>query len=244
MPFYRSEPDRLVGGVVVLHEVWGLLPQIKDVCRRLCKLGFAAAAPDLYWREKNLLTPTKIQKAMEGVWDLSLGERRDFAKVKASITRKQLGAETLAVAALLYSESFRRHLILDAIWAFEQTRVRYHRASILGFCLGGGIALKAAARTKSPRSVVSFYGEPPSQRELARISAPILAIHATKDEIINTKVPAFVENAIAAEKDLTLKVYPHTRHGFFNDTNKSVYNKSAAAEAWELTRWFLDRTLK
>ena len=35
-------------GIVVLHEWWGLVPHIKDVCERFARLGFTALAPDLY----------------------------------------------------------------------------------------------------------------------------------------------------------------------------------------------------
>jgi carboxymethylenebutenolidase len=35
-------------GIVVLHEWWGLVPHIEDVCDRLAALGFTALAPDLY----------------------------------------------------------------------------------------------------------------------------------------------------------------------------------------------------
>jgi carboxymethylenebutenolidase len=35
-------------GVVVLHEWFGLVPHIEDVCERLAALGFTALAPDLY----------------------------------------------------------------------------------------------------------------------------------------------------------------------------------------------------
>ena len=35
-------------GIVVLHEWWGLVPHIKDVCERFARLGFTAVAPDLY----------------------------------------------------------------------------------------------------------------------------------------------------------------------------------------------------
>jgi carboxymethylenebutenolidase len=34
--------------VVVLHEWWGLVPHIKDVCDRFAAAGFRAFAPDLY----------------------------------------------------------------------------------------------------------------------------------------------------------------------------------------------------
>ncbi len=35
-------------GIVVIHEWWGLVPHIKDVCDRLAALGFTALAPDVY----------------------------------------------------------------------------------------------------------------------------------------------------------------------------------------------------
>ncbi|MDV3278337.1 MAG: dienelactone hydrolase family protein [Nitrososphaerales archaeon] len=244
IPMYRIEPDGATACIVVLHEVWGLVPHIRDVCKRLGKLGFSAIAPDLYWERKTLLSPESIQKAMEGVWDLSLEERRDKAKVHKAMIRKGFGHDTLAVTSTLYSKRFRDLLVSDASSSVKLVHSKYGRVSVLGFCLGGGLALKVAARLGDLSSIVSFYGEPPSSNEVRRISTPVLAIHATNDEIINTKVPAFVETALAAGKDLTLKIYPRTRHGFFNDTNSSVYNERAAAEAWELATWFLRRTLR
>ena len=35
-------------GLVVIHEWWGLVPHIEDVCDRFARLGFTALAPDLY----------------------------------------------------------------------------------------------------------------------------------------------------------------------------------------------------
>ena len=43
---YLAEGDG--PGVVVLHEWWGLVPQIEDVCDRLAAMGYMALAPDLY----------------------------------------------------------------------------------------------------------------------------------------------------------------------------------------------------
>src|ERR1700736_3388720 len=34
--------------VVVLHEWWGLVPHIKDICDRFAAAGFTAFAPDMY----------------------------------------------------------------------------------------------------------------------------------------------------------------------------------------------------
>ncbi|HVP31671.1 MAG TPA: dienelactone hydrolase family protein [Myxococcota bacterium] len=35
-------------GVIVIHEWWGLVPHVREVCDRLAREGFVALAPDLY----------------------------------------------------------------------------------------------------------------------------------------------------------------------------------------------------
>jgi carboxymethylenebutenolidase len=243
IPVYKVEPGEAAACVVVLHEIWGLVPHIKDVCKHLGKLGFASMAPDLYWEKGGLLTPGSFQKAMEGVWDLSLEERRIKSKVREAMIKKGFGRDTLLVISALYDRGFRDLLVTDATSIVKRVQSRYKRAAVLGFCLGGGLALKVAARVPHLDSAVSFYGEPPPDSQARRISCPVLAIHAYHDEIINTKVPAFVEAAMKSGKDLTLKIYPKTRHGFFNETRPAVYDASAAKDAWELATTFLRKTL-
>ena len=52
MPAYRAQPAN--GGnwpvVLVVQEIFGVHDYIKDVCRRLAKLGYLAIAPELYAR--------------------------------------------------------------------------------------------------------------------------------------------------------------------------------------------------
>ena len=104
------------------------------------------------------------------------------------------------------------------------------------------MSLKCATRTHHLAAAISFYGQPPPLEDVSRISCPVLDIHAFEDELINSSVPAFVGAMLEQGKDLTLKTYPRTKHGFFNDTRKEVYNRSAADEAWDITRWFLEKT--
>jgi len=229
--------------VVVFHEVWGLVGHTEDVCKRVSKLGFAGVAPNLYRDHTDILTPGNIQKAMEGVWELSLEERRDRSKVAAALERKGASKETKEVAGVLYDQSFRDALLDYALQSVEDAHEKFGRVTTLGFCMGGGLSLKSATRSQHLESAISFYGEPPATEDVAKISIPILDIHANQDEIINKKVPAFVGAMLDGGKDLTLKTYPRTKHGFFNDTRKEVYDRTASAEAWDITRWFLDRTI-
>ena len=53
IPGYRAMPEG--GGpfpvVLVVQEIFGVHEHIKDLCRRLAKLGYFAVAPDLYVRQ-------------------------------------------------------------------------------------------------------------------------------------------------------------------------------------------------
>lgn len=240
---FSIAPDGASGCVVVFHEVWGLVEHTKDVCKRVSKLGFAGIAPDLYAGHGRLLTPDNIQKAMEGVWELSLEERRDKIKVARALDKKGVGREAREAAALLYDPSFRDALFEKALSAVKDAQAKFEGVTTLGFCMGGGLSLKCAARSKGLRSAVSFYGQSPPAEDVARISIPILDIHAFQDELVNEGVPAFVGAMLDGGKDLTLKTYPRTKHGFFNETRKEVYDRDAADEAWDITRWFVERTL-
>jgi len=236
-------PKGAIGCVVVFHEVWGLVDHTEDVCKRVSKLGFAATAPNLYRGHSDLLTPDNIQKAMEGVWELSLEERRDKAKVAQALDKKKVSAEVSEVVSIIYEPTFRDKMLEDALVAVDHAHSEFGEVSTLGFCLGGGLSLKCAARSRHLASAVSFYGQPPVTEDAAKISVPILDIHAHQDEIINKSVPAWVGAMLDGDKDLTLKTYPRTKHGFFNDTRKEVYDRGAADAAWDITRWFLERTL-
>ena len=236
-------PKRASACVVVFHEVWGLVEHTEDVCKRVGKLGFAATAPNLYKGHGELLTPTNIQKAMEGLWELSLEERRNKEMVARALDKKGVGGEAREVAAIIYEPTFRDRLLEDALAAVERACSKFGNVSTLGFCLGGGLSLKCATKSQSMKSAISFYGQPPATEDVPGISIPILDIHANQDEIINKAVPAWVGAMLEGGKDLTLKTYPRTRHGFFNDTRKEVYDREAANGAWDITRWFLERGL-
>jgi carboxymethylenebutenolidase len=240
---FSVEPKEAAGCVVVIHEVWGLVGHTKDVCKRIGKLGFAAVAPSLYRGHSELLTPGNIQKAMEGVWELSLEDRRDAAKVAQALDKKKASDDVKKVVSILYDPAFRDKLLEDTLASVEQARSKFENVATLGFCIGGGLSMKCATRTDTMKSAISFYGQPPPTEDVAKISIPILAIHANYDEIINKSVPVFVGAMLDGGKDLTLKTYPQTKHGFFNDSRKEVYDRKSADEAWEITRWFLEKTV-
>jgi len=229
--------------VVVFHEIWGLVAHTRDVCKRLGKLGFAVYAPNLYRGHDDILTPDNIEGAMQAVWGLSLEERRNREKVIQTLADKEVASETREATLLLYDPEFRNKKLERAGSCVEEITSSYEKVATLGFCMGGGLSLKTAARTRDLTSAISFYGEPPGADMLTDITVPMLAVFANHDEIINQRVPAFVGTALDTGKDLTAKTYPRTKHGFFNESRKNVYNRKAADDSWDLLRWFLAKTI-
>ncbi len=243
IPAFLVERSLSRGCLIVLHEVSGLVPHIKDISERFNELGFTTLAPDLFWRHRDLLTPKKILTAMKAVWGLSLKERYDLRRVKDELARKGTSKETFEVISTLYSQGFRDQMLQDVVACARFAHSKYGKVGSIGFSMGGGLSMRLATRFSGLAACVAFYGEPPGANEVVHIQSPVLSILAEIDEIINPIVPMFVEAAISSGKDLTLKVYPKTRHGFFNDTNADRYDEEAAEDAWELTRWFLERTM-
>jgi carboxymethylenebutenolidase len=229
--------------VVVLHEIWGPDSHLEGACKRLRKLGFTTAVPNLYRGYESLLTPVNVQKAMEAVWNLSLEERRDKKKLSDELAKKQVGAKVEEALSVLYDQNFRDGMMEMTMGAVRDAR-EHGRVATLGFSLGGGLSLASATRPGHPDSAVAYCGEPPESAQLEGVSVPMLAICASHDELMGPKMPAFLKAAQIHGNDLTVKTLPGTEHDFFNETKKDRYNKAAAEEAWKVTADFLSKTLR
>jgi carboxymethylenebutenolidase len=117
---------------------------------------------------------------------------------------------------------------------------------VVGFCMGGSLALLLACRTAALKAAIPFYGDLPDPVEQIRnIRCPVLFFAGGKDRWINTEKveklkEAFEQFGVSGE----VRVYPDADHAFFNDTRPEVYNPSAAQDAWMRAIGLLSRTLK
>ncbi|MGH9394610.1 MAG: dienelactone hydrolase family protein [Terriglobales bacterium] len=109
-----------------------------------------------------------------------------------------------------------------------------------GFCMGGRVAVRAAAALRL-RAAASFYGGSLlSLRELvASISAPLLLVWGDQDRHIPLpQREQFAGLLRAAGKDFVECTFSAADHGFFCDARPSFHPASAAV-AWELLLSFL-----
>lgn len=109
------------------------------------------------------------------------------------------------------------------------------KVGVIGFCMGGRLAVHTAIRSADVGAVAPFYpgGVDGAFGELDKIQAPIFAAFGDQDQGIPLGVvERFRQLLQQLGKQAEVKVYPGAPHAFFNDTRPS-YRPEAAADAWQ-----------
>ncbi len=120
------------------------------------------------------------------------------------------------------------------------------KIGVVGFCMGGQLALFAATLNANVGACVDFYGVHPNVKpDYSKLSGPVLGLFAEKDGFVTPQTARDLDAAIKkAGKQSEIHIYPGVDHAFFNDDNKAAYNKPAAEDAWKRTLAFFKANLK
>jgi carboxymethylenebutenolidase len=232
--------------IIVVHEAWGLNEQIKGVANRYAEQGFAALAPHLFCRQKDL-TEQAIEKAMMQIWQIPIEKRGDPNAIQSLMKTLPENDQKIINFFFTDRENAEKTMAQDLLCCVNYVKnvetVDPESLGITGFCLGGGLSYQLA--TMYPFKVaVPFYGANPKPlEEVDRIEGPVFGIYAGEDQRITSSVLALVESMIKYKKTFQMKIYQGTQHAFFNETRPS-YNKAAAEDAWTMTLSFFNKYLK
>ncbi len=221
MPAYRAMPS--TGGpfpvILVVQEIFGVHEHIKDLCRRLAKLGYLAIAPELYARQGDVSKIEKIQDIL--------------SKVVSKVPDSQVMADLDATVA----------------WAKKSGKGDTAKLGITGFCWGGRIVWLYAAHSKNLKAGVAWYGrlkgkatelQPKYPLDLVgELKAPVLGLYGGADQGIPADTVEEMKMALKkAGKPSELVLYPDTPHGFNADYRES-YRKDKAEDGWKrMLAWF------
>jgi carboxymethylenebutenolidase len=112
----------------------------------------------------------------------------------------------------------------------------------LGFCLGGGLAVWAAATCPNVTAAVSYYYVMPHGKpDFSAIAGPVLGHFGTADEFVKHDEAKALESELrSAGVDVAFHYYEGAGHAFFNETDRlGTHDPAAAAASWERTVSFL-----
>jgi carboxymethylenebutenolidase len=221
IPAYRALPDGAgpYPVVLVIQEIFGVHEHIKDICRRLAKLGYLAVAPELYARQGDVSNIKEIPEII--------------AKVVSKVPDKQVMSDLDATVA----------------WAKDTGKGDTKRLGATGFCWGGRIVWLYAAHNPDLKAGVAWYGRIDSARDelhpkypidiVDSLKAPVLGLYGGADNGIPVESVERMRAALAAaNKTADIVIYPDTPHAFFADYRPS-YRKDKAENGWKrLLAWF------
>jgi carboxymethylenebutenolidase len=117
---------------------------------------------------------------------------------------------------------------------------------VIGFCMGGAVALHLATkRGDAVKAVVPFYGvigwlHP----DWSGLGGPIQGHYAEHDDFASPDAVAELVKQVEADgKQIEIFTYPGTQHAFFNDSRPEVHDPSASKLAWDRALTFLRSNL-
>ena len=129
---------------------------------------------------------------------------------------------------------------VDALLAMPETTG--DGVGVVGFCVGGGLALFLASRKAEVAAVVCYYGfpRPGMDWDLSAVKGAVLGHFAEDDDFAPPKLAEQMERELRdAGVDVTFHHYPGTTHAFFNDSRPEVHDAEAAETSWQRTLEFL-----
>jgi carboxymethylenebutenolidase len=119
---------------------------------------------------------------------------------------------------------------------------------VIGFCMGGGLALVLATqRPDAVKAVVPAYGLipwPDAQPDYSKMTAAVLGHIGADDDYFTPERTRELEAQLRdLGKQVEFHFYTGAGHAFFNEDRPEAYNPEAAARLWDRTVAFFHEQL-
>jgi carboxymethylenebutenolidase len=188
IPLYVARPSGTPrGAIIVIQEIFGVNPGIRQKADDWAGKGYLAVAPDVFWRQQPgvELDPDVPEQFQQGV-DLMM--KHDF------------DAGIRDVEAVIH-------------WIRREEGVP--RVGLVGYCMGGRVAYMTATRTDIDASV-GYYGVMIDQmlNESHAIAKPLMLHVPTADHFVGPEAQAAIHAGLDGNSHVTIHDYEGLDHGF------------------------------
>jgi carboxymethylenebutenolidase len=219
LPGYYARPARGTSFPVILvnEEVFGVNEYIRDVCRRLAKVGYLAVAPEVYARIGDLskaTSPAEIGAITSKLPDAELMSDLDATLTWATHNKGDAGH----MGEIGFCRGGR------TVWLYAAHNPHLKAAVAFYGVLGGQTS------PVQPKTALDVVGD---------INCPLLGLYGGKDAVNPPDMVHKAETeAKAAHKTVDVIIYPDAPHGFHADYRPS-YREADAKDAWtHALAWF------
>lgn len=203
---YVAAPERPNGvAVVVLQEIFGVNDNIRSIVDGFAEAGYAAVAPDLYWRQQ---PGVSLDPSSED-------GRAQAMKLMGGLNPQQAVSDGTAALAML-----------------RQQVPGLAKAAAVGYCFGGGVAYQMAVQGAVDAGV-SYYGVGLQAMvgQLANLKGQLLLHVAGADHLCPPEAQEIIQRAAAPLSDrVTVVVYDGAGHAFAR-VGGATFDAEAAGRA-------------
>ena len=201
--------------IILIHEFFGLNPSIVDKAEGLAKdLGCIVIAPDTF-------RGTSTEFIPKAIW-LAISTPQD-----------------------------RVNDDLDAVCTFIESgkllpgtgNGKIDKLAIMGFCYGGGKAIRYSTQRREDAATVIFYGMPVTDAvELKSLRAPVCGIFGRNDVQFSMKLLGDFRRALdKAGVGNDVRIYDGVGHAFWSDMDQVLRGDEPQSKAYKQCTEFLRR---
>jgi carboxymethylenebutenolidase len=222
---FTPESSHPLPGVVNIPDIGSIRDANRKMARRLAEEGYVVLMPNPFYRTSR--PPVFPFERKPGVMDDRSRER--MKELIAPLTPEAQEQDMAAYVDFLAAEP----------------SVQPNKIAVIGYCIGGGYALRAAAvRPEKVRAMASFHGgglykadDPASPHlVLPRVKAQLYFGHADKDQSMTADQIAHFEQALKEwGGSYESETYPGALHSW-TVLDSPVYNEPAAERAYDKMR--------
>ncbi|WP_086606893.1 dienelactone hydrolase family protein [Erythrobacter donghaensis] len=191
---YVAQPEGTPkAAIIVIQEIFGVNPGIRQKCDKFAAEGYLAVAPDLFWRlQPEVSLDPDVESEFQTALDL-MGKFNQDAGIRDIEATIHHIRRTMGVA----------------------------KVGCVGYCLGGRLAYMTAARTDIDASV-GYYGVGIDGLlgEKHAIAHPLMLHIPTADGFVSRETQAAMHEGLDDHPKVTLHDYEGLDHGFATEHGK------------------------